>query len=156
MDMEKDNKESKQFVLFDLADQVYGVEISDVQIIEKPKPLVRVPKAPACVKGVMNLRGDIIPVIDIRKLFEMETEDLLQTTRIVIVKVENALIGILVDAVREVLELAAHQVENVQSVKNLNHTYISGIGKVQEGSQIITILNLKNIIEDAFGLVKNG
>lgn len=154
--MSKEKVYTKQFVVFRLDDQLYGVNIKRVQIIEKLKTVMRVPKAPKCVQGVMNLRGDIIPVINIRKLFDMNEFVASEESRIVIIKLEESLVGIMVDGVKEVLDLTIEQIEGIQNVQPLTNQYISGIGKVEEESMIITLLNLNNVIEGAFGMVKNG
>lgn len=154
--MSKEQAYTKQFVVFRLDDQLYGVNIKSVQIIEKLKTVMRVPKAPRCVQGVMNLRGDIIPVISIRKLFDMDEFVASEESRIVIIKIEESLVGIIVDGVKEVLDLSTEQIEGIQNVQPLTNQYISGIGKVEEEGIIITLLNLNNVIEGAFGMVKNG
>lgn len=154
--MSKEQVVTKQFVVFRLDNQLFGVNIKRVQIIEKLKTIMRVPKAPKCVQGVMNLRGDIIPVINIRKLLEMDEFVASEESRIVIIKIEESLVGIMVDGVKEVLELTTEQIEGIQNVQPLTNQYISGIGKVEEEGIIITLLNLRHVIEEAFGMVKNG
>lgn len=154
--MSKEQIDTKQFVVFRLDNQLYGVGIKSVQIIEKLKTVMRVPKAPKCVQGVMNLRGDIIPVISIRKLFEMDEFVASEESRIIIIKLDESLIGIIVDGVKEVLDLSPEQIEGIQNTQTLTNQYISGIGKVEEEGIIITLLNLDNVIEGAFEVAKNG
>lgn len=139
----------KQFIVFKLDEQLYGINIQNVQIIERMKSIMRVPKAPFCVKGVMNLRGEIIPVISLREQFELVLSEDTDKTRIIIVKLDDAMVGIIVDEVKEVIELQEEQIEavlNIQGKIKTNH--ILGVGKVD--SHIITLLNLSNIIEEAF------
>lgn len=144
--------EKKQFISFKLDDEIYGIDIKNVQIIERWKESIRVPKASIYVQGVMNLRGDIIPIINIRKLFKLEETKVSEDTRIIIIKLEDSLIGIIVDSVQEVLDLKSEQIEGLQNLQTLNNHYISGVGKLPEDHRIMTLLNLKNIIEDAFRL----
>ncbi|MGL4345388.1 MAG: chemotaxis protein CheW [Cellulosilyticaceae bacterium] len=149
--MEATYENTKQFVIFKFDEQLYGIDIQSVQIIERMKSIMRVPKAPQCIKGVMNLRGEIIPVIDMRVQFELESMAYTDDTRIIIVKIDDTMVGIIVDSVKEVVELKADQIEGVQNVQGkMNANHILGIGKLDH--TIITLLNLKNIVEEAFEL----
>lgn len=142
---------TKQFIVFKLDEQSYGIDIQNVQIIEKIKPIMRVPKAPSCVKGVMNLRGEIIPVVSMRKQFDLDPIEETDHTRIIIVKIQEDMVGIIVDEVKEVIELGEEQIEAVQNIQGkIKASHILGVGKVAEGTSIITLLNLDNIIEEAF------
>lgn len=139
----------RQFIVFKLDEQLYGIDIQNVQIIERIKPIMRVPKAPACVKGVLNLRGEIIPVISLREQFDLLTSEYTDKTRIIIVKLDEAMVGIIVDEVKEVIELSEDQVEAVQNIQGkIKANHILGVGKID--SNIITLLNLSNIIEESF------
>ena len=147
--MENTLESITQYIVFKLGEQSYGIDIQSVQIIEKMKAVMRVPKAPYCVKGVMNLRGEIIPVVSLRDQFGLEKVEYTDKTRIIIVKIEDAMVGIIVDEVKEVIEIEETQIENVQNIQGkmkLNH--ILGVGKVEDN--IVTLLNLPNIIEEAF------
>ena len=147
--MEHMSETIQQFIVFKLDAQLFGIDIQNVQIIEKIKPIMRVPKAPNCVKGVMNLRGEIIPVVNLREQFELPQLDYTDKTRIIIVKLEDAMVGIIVDEVKEVIEIAQEQIEAVQNIQGKMKTnHILGVGKVDEN--IVTLLNLSNIIEEAF------
>ena len=139
----------QQYIVFKLNEQLYGISIQNVQIIEKIKPIMRVPKVAACIKGVMNLRGEIIPVVSLREQFKLECKEYTDKTRIIIVKLEDAQVGLIVDEVNEVIEIQSAQVEVVQNVQGkMKTSYILGVGKVEEN--IVTLLNLTNIIEEAF------
>lgn len=147
--MEHISETIQQFIVFKLDTQLFGIDIQNVQIIEKMKSIMRVPKVPACVKGVMNLRGEIIPVISLREQFELKHLDYTDKTRIVIVKLEDAMVGIIVDEVKEVIEIANDQIEAVQNIQGkMKTSHILGVGKVEEN--IVTLLNLSNIIDEAF------
>ena len=149
--MERDSAMNKQFVVFKLDEQFYGIDIQTVQIIERMKSIMRVPKAPTCVKGVMNLRGEIIPVVDMRAKFDLEVKEYDDDTRIIIVKIEEDMVGIIVDQVREVIELSKDQIEAVPNMQDkTNANYIQGVGKLKEEEMIVTLLNLGSIIEEAF------
>jgi len=140
---------TKQYVVFQLKDEAYGIDIQSVQGIEKMKKFARVPKAQECIKGVMNLRGEIIPVMSLRTRFEIEDKKYDDNTRIIIIRLDDSLIGLIVDEVKEVLELHANEIENVQSIdRKINLDYIAGVGKIKEGTKVITLLNLKTLIEE--------
>lgn len=147
--METTFETAKQFIVFKLNEQLYGISIQNVQIIEKIKSIMRVPKVPHCVKGVMNLRGEIIPVISLRNQFHLDEKIYNDKTRIIIVKLEDAMVGLIVDEVKEVIEIESDQVEVVQNIQGkMKTSHIQGVGKVE--GNIITLLNLTNIIEEAF------
>lgn len=147
--METTFKTIQQFIVFKLNEQLYGISIQNVQIIEKIKSIMRVPKVPNCVKGVMNLRGEIIPVISLRDQFNLSEKEYTDKTRIIIVKLEDAMVGLIVDEVKEVIEIESNQVEVVQNIQGkMKTSHILGVGKVEEN--IVTLLNLSNIIEEAF------
>ena len=139
----------QQYIVFKLNEQLYGISIKNVQIIEKMKPIMRVPKVPTCIKGVMNLRGEIIPVVSLREQFKLEAKDYTDKTRIIIVKLEETMVGLIVDEVKEVVEIESTQVEVVQNVQGkMKTSHILGVGKLEEN--IVTLLNLTNIIDEAF------
>lgn len=139
----------QQYIVFKLNGQLYGTSIENIEIIEKMKPIMRVPKVPQCVKGVMNLRGEIIPVISLRTQFALEPKETTDKTRIIIVKIEDAMVGLIVDEVKEVIEIQNTQVEVVQNIQGkMKSNDILGVGKV--GDNIVTLLNLSNIIDEAF------
>lgn len=139
----------QQFIVFKLNEQLYGISIQNVQIIEKIKSIMRVPKVPSCVKGVMNLRGEIIPVISLRDQFSLSDKEYTDKTRIIIVKLEDTMVGLIVDEVKEVIEIESNQVEVVQNIQGkMKTSHILGVGKIEE--DIVTLLNLNNIIEEAF------
>lgn len=147
--METTFETAKQFIVFKLNEQLYGINIQNVQIIEKIKSIMRVPKVPHCVKGVMNLRGEIIPVISLRDQFHLDEKTYNDKTRIIIVKLEDAMVGLIVDEVKEVIEIESNQVEVVQNIQGkMKTSHILGVGKIEEN--IVTLLNLTNIIEEAF------
>ena len=139
----------KQYVVFQLKSEAYGIDIQSVQGIERMIKIARVPKAPACIKGVMNLRGEIIPIMNLRNRFEIEDKEYDDHTRIIIVRLEDSQIGLIVDEVKEVLELHNDEVENVQSIdEKINFNYIAGVGKTKQGSKVITLLNLRTLIDE--------
>lgn len=144
--MENDLMEqSKQYVVLNLDKEEYGIDIQKVQIIEKISAITRVPKAPDFIKGVINQRGEIIPVMSLRVKFNLSEIDYTDSSRIIIVKLEDDSIGIIVDSVKEVLKFLNKNIENVQNITSgPGSEYVLGVGKVNE--RIVTLLDLKKLI----------
>ncbi|NLL06692.1 MAG: chemotaxis protein CheW [Clostridiaceae bacterium] len=138
--------ERKQYVVFLLGKENYGVEIHSVTTIEKMLPYARVPKTPDYIKGVINLRGEIVPIMDIRTRFGMEVIDETEETRVIIIKINDISLGIIVDEVDEVLELKEEAIENVANFTNdLSMDYILGVGKID--GRIVTLLNIEKLAD---------
>ena len=137
-------KEGK-YLTFSLGDQDYDVEILKVREIIGMLNITIVPKVPAYVKGVINLRGKVIPVIDLRLKFGMPTRDVTSETCIIIINMNDALMGIMVDSVKEVLNLKQENIENVPNFGTHVHTdYILGIGKINDSVKIL--LHIEKIL----------
>ncbi len=135
----------KQLVVFDLADEGYGVDIGSVREIIRMQEITKVPRAPDFVEGVINLRGRVIPVIDLRKRFGFETTEMTKDTRIVVVDIGGQDIGVVVDAVTEVLRLSADKVEPASSViTTVDSEYLLGICKLEE--RLIILLDLQQAL----------
>ncbi|HQD50649.1 MAG TPA: chemotaxis protein CheW [Defluviitaleaceae bacterium] len=143
------NQEVRQFIVFKLGNEEYGIDILNVQNIERVLSITRVPKAPFFIKGVINLRGEIIPVMSLRLKFNLEADEYTDDTRIIIVKIDDNQIGMIVDEVKEVLQLTADSIESVQGVSGINAdinlSFIQGVGKVN--NHIVTLLNIKSLID---------
>ena len=149
--MKSEYEGMRQFVILKLDTQLYGVDIQNVQIIERVKSIMRVPKTPEWIKGVMNLRGEILPVIDIRMQFDMPPKANDENTRIIIVKIEDTMVGLIVDSVKEVVDLQETSIEQVQNLQGkMNNKHIQGVAKMKTNGDIVTLLHLKNIVDDAF------
>jgi purine-binding chemotaxis protein CheW len=134
-----------QLVVFKLNRENYGVSILQVQEIKKMTDITRVPHAPDYIKGVINLRGSVLPVIDLKKCLELPPADYTDSTRIVIVKVEEILFGVIVDAVSEVAPIDRASIEPPTAVvSGVNAQYLSGVGKLED--RLIIMLNLQAII----------
>lgn len=135
----------EQLVIFSLAKESYGVDIGKVSEIIRPQDITRVPRTPKFMEGVINLRGKVIPVISLRKVFYLPTEDHTKETRIVVVDIEGQQTGIMVDAVTEVLRISSTAVEPPASViTNADCDYFLGIAKLD--NQMVTLLDLDKIL----------
>lgn len=138
--------DSRQFLVFRIDSEDYGVDIRKVTtIIEKNMVIARVPDTAEHIKGVINLRGEIIPVMDLRKKFNLPPAEDTENTRIVIIKIEDMVVGFIVDSVAEVIQLGDEDIENISNFANeISMDYISGVGKID--NKIITILKLEKLI----------
>ncbi|SHH26855.1 chemotaxis protein CheW [Caloranaerobacter azorensis] len=134
-----------QYVLFKLEDESYGIEIEYVKTIEKISNITRVPNTKPYVKGVINLRGEVIPVIDLRERFGLPIRDYNNDTRVVIVSIQDYIIGLIVDSSSEVIYLNDNEVDNPPVVGEVNTVeFIKGIGK--KDGKLIMLLNLKKVL----------
>ncbi len=135
----------EQLVVFSLAEEAYGVDIGKVNGIERMQAITKVPRTSDSVEGVINLRGEVIPVVDIRKVFRLPATEVTKDTRIVVVDINSQQVGCLVDAVTEVLRISSDSVEPPSSmITSSGSDYLLGIVKL-EGRMII-LLDLDKVI----------
>ena len=140
-------QDEQQLVVLDLADEGYGVDISAVREIIRLQEITQVPRTPEFVEGVINLRGKVIPVVDLRKRFGLTVEAESQDNRIVVVDIGDQDIGGNVDAVREVLRIPTDSVEPPASViTTADSDYPLGIAKLE--SRLIILLDLRKVLSD--------
>jgi purine-binding chemotaxis protein CheW len=144
------DKEGK-YLTFSMADEEYGIGILKIKEIIGMMPITTVPQAPEFVKGVINLRGKVIPVIDLRLRFGMDAIDYTERTCIIVVEIDGAAgtvqIGIVVDAVSEVLNVNAEDIEETPTFgAKLNTDYILGMAKMEGGVKIL--LDIDQVLSD--------
>ena len=134
-----------QLVVFELADEHYGVDIAAVEGIIKMQNITAVPHAPAFVEGVTNLRGSVLPVLDLRKRFSMPAADETNETRIVVVEMGGDSVGMVVDAVSEVLRVSEEAIEPpAPLVTSADSAFITGIAKVDD--RLVILLDLGKVL----------
>lgn len=135
-----------EFLCFRVSDEIYGINIMDIKEIIKPREVTEVPRAPLFVSGVLSLRGTIIPVIDMRVRLGLSRESNTGKERIVVIKNNNSLSGLLVDEVIQVVEVQLDAVEAAPTVLDgIDRDFISGLGR--SGGRLIIILNLEKIAD---------
>lgn len=140
-----ENKLEEQVVVFHLKEQTYGVDIATVYEIIRMENITRVPGTPPFVEGISNLRGRIIPVIDLCKRFGLEQSEVTQSTRIIIVDLDGNTVGMIVDAVSEVLRFPTNVVEPPPPIVNgIGAEYLRGVALWDQ--RLIILLNLKKIL----------
>ncbi|HOD41867.1 MAG TPA: chemotaxis protein CheW, partial [Candidatus Wallbacteria bacterium] len=128
---EKKGLKQQQLVSFRLGVEEYGVSIMKVQEIIRMQEITKVPQMPDFIEGIINLRGNVIPIIDLRKRFGLSCAEKTIDSRIVVVSVRERIVGIIVDGVSEVLRLSEEQIEPPPpAVSTAGREYIKGVGKL--------------------------
>ncbi len=140
------NVEEQQYIIFNIKDVKYGIAIENVIEVIKLLPITPLPKTPDFIKGVVNLRGKVVPIIDLRERFGYNDIELTDNARIIITLIEaNKEIGLIVDSVSEVLTLSEKLIEPPMSITgSLKTDYILGIAKLEES--LILLVNIEKIL----------
>ena len=136
----------KQYIILKFDSEQYGIDISYIDNIVRLTPITRVPHTQPYFLGIINLRGEVIPVMSMREKFELPFKENTNASRILIIKYEGAKIGILVDEVKEVVTLADDEIEKVSSDDAEARAYLTGVGKYNE--ILVSILNIPALISD--------
>ena len=139
--------DAKQYIILKFDSEQYGIDITYIDNIVRLQPITRVPHTQPYFLGIINLRGEIVPVMSMRKKFELPDKEHNNLTRILIIKVEgNAKIGILVDEVKEVVTLTEESIEKAASETSDIRAYLTGVGK--HNDTLISLLNITGLISD--------
>lgn len=147
MEQKNTGNREEQLVVFRLGPEAYGVDIGQVQGIERMQSITRVPHTPEFVQGVINLRGQVTPVLTLRTRFGLEATEHTKETRIVVVRMEGADtgVGLVVDAVEGVLRINSEQVEPPSElVASVEAEYLRGIAKIED--KLLILLDLEKIL----------
>ena len=148
MDEIKSVTENAQFIVIKIGQEQFGIDIQHIDNIVRMQNITRVPKVPDYFKGVINLRGEIIPVMSLRLKMGMEPDVITKATRIIIIKIEqHEGIGIIVDEVKEVVTLEKEQIEKMSYDKDEKKIFVYAVGKV-EGA-LVSLLDLNAVLADA-------
>ncbi len=132
-------------IVFQLKDEEYGVEVDKVRSIERMQHITRVPRTTEFVKGVINLRGVVTPIIDLRNRFGIEEIGTTESTRIIIVAVGTMEVGLIVDAANDVVDIPTELVEPPpQVVGGLEAEYLRGVAKMDK--RLLILLNLDKVL----------
>ncbi len=139
--------ETIQYIVIKIGEEQYGIDISYIDNIVRMQSITRVPHVQPYFAGVINIRGEVVPVMSIRVKMGLEPDEYTNKTRIIIVKCEsNAPIGLIVDEVKEVVTLDERSIDEVIRDSKVDETYINGIGK--NGDTLISLLDLNTVISD--------
>lgn len=140
------SEEVKQYVTFLVGDETYGVSVIKVQSINEMVEITHVPKALSFIKGVINLRGAVIPVIDMRKKFNLPSKEYDSFTVILIVEVKGRLIGMIVDAVSDVVDFPVSDIKtNINYTARVDTSSIEGVGMA--GDSLIMLLDVDTFLD---------
>lgn len=136
----------QQLVIFELANESYGINIAVVESIIKMQAITQLPQTPTYVKGVINLRGSVLPVIDLRSRFALEAREYTRQTRIIIVTMGNIKVGVTVDGVSEVLRVSDELIEPLPPmVSSVNSVFLKGIVRFED--RLIILLELDKVLD---------
>lgn len=138
--------DSKQYIVVNVGNEQFGIDIQYVDNIVRMQRITRVPKAQPYFYGVINIRGEIIPVMSLRVKFDLEPDTFTSKTRILIIKLEpQSAVGIIVDEVKNVITLSDDEIDVNTSVSNDEKSaFVIGVGKQESG--LVTLLNLQGVI----------
>jgi purine-binding chemotaxis protein CheW len=138
--------EELKVIVFSLAHERYGVEVEKVKTIERMVPMTRVPRTPAFVKGVINLRGVVVPVIDLRGRFGLPETEFTNNSRIIIVSVGELEVGLIVDSASDVVDVDEDSiVDPPEIVGGIKAKYLRGIARINS-DQLLVMLNLHEVL----------
>lgn len=144
-----------QLVGFRLGGEEYGVDIMKVQEIILPGEITEVPQVPDFIRGLINLRGHVIPIVDLRKRFGLAASEPTEETRIVVLNMEGRTIGAVVDSVSEVLRISPEQVEPPPpGVAEENGDYVIGLVKLPE--RLLILLNANALVSEEEQMAESG
>jgi purine-binding chemotaxis protein CheW len=154
---EEDNNQEDKYLLFKLGGEEYGVSIYRIQSIEELQKIIAVPDMPEYVKGVINLRGKVVPVIDLRLRFGFEEKEYDDRTCIIIIQVEGSVIGLIVDTVSEVHDIPKANIDPAPEFKRKEGTgrYIQGLGKIKDEVKILLDVS-KILLEDDLLMIQQS
>ncbi len=140
---------SVQYIVVKFGDEQFGIDIKYIDNIVRMQRITRVPKVQNFIKGVINLRGEVIPVVSLRIKMELEEDEITKKTRIIIIRLENGeVIGMLVDEVKEVVTLQTSQIEKMayDSKEDAKTNFISGVGK--DKGELISLLDMNLVFAE--------
>ncbi|GAB6988935.1 chemotaxis protein CheW [Paenibacillus pini] len=139
--------EELKVIVFKLGNEEYGIEVEKVQTIERMLPITRVPKTYTFVRGVINLRGVVIPVIDLRGRFNLPEGEYTDQTRIIIVAVNEMEVGFIVDSANDVIDLNTDRIESPpEVVGGIKAKYLDGVAKIGD-DRLLIMLNLAEVLK---------
>ena len=143
------SSEAVQYIVVRIGNEQYGIDIQYIDNIVRNQKITRVPKAQPYFKGVIKLRGEIIPVMSIRLRLGLEDDEFTDKTRIIIIKIDSSTIGVVVDQVKEVVTLVQDNIEKVTRTASDDafSNYISGIGKSND--ELISLLDIVSLVEES-------
>ena len=140
-------KDTTQYIKIKMGDEMFGIDIKYIDNIVRMQNITRVPKVPAYIKGVINLRGEVLPVFSLRLKMNMEEVEETKKFRIIIIKLDGSYVGLIVDEVREVITLQNDLTEKVyRDPSDPTQNFLLGVGK--DGDNLISLLDLNEVVAE--------
>ncbi|MDH4382339.1 MAG: chemotaxis protein CheW [Gammaproteobacteria bacterium] len=153
--LQKTETQFNRWVTFRLADEIYGINVMQVQEVLRMTEIAPVPGAPGCVIGIINLRGNVVTVVDARELFGLVRNDSTDQTRIMIVEINKLIVGLLVDSVAEVVNIQNSEIDSAPSIGNDdNSRYIQGV--YSKNGEILILVDLNRLMTADAQFVQGG
>lgn len=146
MSVVSETMEDLKLIVFQLVDKEYAIPVDQVRSIEKLQHITRVPRTPSYVKGVINLRGVVTPIIDLRSRFDLSSSEPTESTRVIIVGLEDKEVGLIVDAANDVLDVEREMIEpSPEVVGVVEAEYIGGV--VKQNKRLLILLHLDKVLQ---------
>ena len=140
--------DEQQLVTFRLGIEEYGINVENVQEINRMTEVTKIPRAPQSIEGIVNLRGNVVPALDLRRLFNLSEKQVTDSTRIIIVDLDGKSTGLIVDSVSEVLRFERSLIEPPPVIlsSGIDSDFVDGVGKLEDGKRMILILNIGKVL----------
>lgn len=136
---------TRQLVIFSVANEEFGIDIAQVNIIERPMDIYKIPNTPEYVEGLVNLRGKVHTVFDLRKRFNLSPKEFDESTKIIMANVNSTVVGIIVDEVKEITKVEDKDTEAIpKALTDMKGKFLNGIAKI--GERIILLLDLDAVL----------
>jgi len=149
MQIKEISRDKKQYVIFYLADKKFGVDINQTKEILSNTNLTFVPDSPDFISGIINLRGSVVPVVDLKLRLNINGEKKEKEEKIIIIELNDLTAGMLVDEVKEIEPLTKENIVELPDLaKKVNSDYIEGVGRAGDDDQLLLLLDLKNILSN--------
>jgi purine-binding chemotaxis protein CheW len=143
---EKSKQQDMKVIVFELMNKEYAIKVDVVQSIERLISITRIPNTPSFVRGVINLRGIVTPIVDLRERFGIDLKEVDNQTRIIIVSLEEFDVGLIVDAANDVLDIPVELIESQpEVVGTVESEFISGVAKIDK--RLLVMLDLERVLE---------
>jgi len=149
MQIKEISRDKKQYVIFYLADKKFGVDINQTKEILSNTNLTFVPDSPDFISGIINLRGSVVPVVDLKLRLNINGEKKEKEEKIIIIELDDLTAGMMVDEVKEIEPLTKENIVELPDLaKKVNSDYIEGVGRAGDDDQLLLLLDLKNILSN--------
>jgi len=149
LQIKKISQDKKQYVIFYLADKKFGVNINQTKEILSNTEMTYVPDSPEFISGIINLRGSVVPVVNLKRRLNIKGNKKDKEEKIIIVELDGLTAGMMVDDVKEIEPLTKENIVNLPDLaKKVDSDYIEGVGRADKSDELLLLLNLKNVLSN--------